>query len=54
MPLTKEICPKCKFGKLFAVPLENSFGHVDGYRVESPIRTCNYAGFRDQIDRVDL
>ena len=54
MPLTKEICPKCKFGKLFAVPLENSFGHVDGYRVECPIRTCNYAGFRDQIDRVDL
>jgi len=52
MPLTKEICPKCNFGKLWATPLENSMGRVDGYRVECPIRSCGYNGFREFVDHV--
>jgi len=54
MPSTTEVCPKCKFGKLWAREIKNMYNYTDGYKVECPIRDCGYTGFRNYIERLKL
>ena len=50
MPTTTEVCPKCKFGKLWADPIKNMYNYTDGYKVECPMHDCGYTGFRIRIE----